>query len=291
MKNNRQTLILLCLLGFMLLYGFYSYLLKPKLEANEELEKQIETAETALLNRYSQAVGYNANVEKLNERKRSIALLANLFYSATDKQEDFIDLLHEYFNTEDLRLVSINSSDFGIFTGTDYPGTASPYMAYVGEGENEFPMSKLTDSSAESDKYPRMDRMELSVIYNGPYENIQSFFEKFNETDKFTTCSNLTVNFSEVLQEEEEGKETDIRDNIRNQEEEEEEEEEKVFESRLSAVISFPRLANVPTLSFEAEELEEGEVVIPPELLDGSYRDMFSFDNLMSFVKGIFGGE
>lgn len=287
MKKNRETVVLLFLLSFMLVYGFYTLLLQPKVKANEDLEKEVETEHADLVTKYSLASGYSANLEKFTEHQETLRTLTTVFYSTGDKQEDFIDLLHGIFNGEELRLLTLAPSDYAYSLGSEFPGSVSPYMAYSEDGTT---MPVINQNEGEESPYPQIDKMEISVQYNGNYESVHNFLDKFSQVEKYTICNQLDLSISEVIPEEEEEEEKEAP-TPRPGEEEEEEEEKPEDITQLSATITFPRIRSLPILEVELERVNEVDVQMPEDFVDGSYRKIFSFANLKKAIGGLFGGE
>lgn len=288
MNKNRETTILIVLLSIIILYVFYSFLLAPKIEANDKLKEEIEKEELQVKSMYAKAAGYSANVKKLGEYKDTLKMQADQFYTPEFKQEDFINLLHEYLNTEKLQLVSISSSDYANTMVNEYPDIETPYMAYVEENSKTNFSSKMLEGDT---KYPRLDQMEIVFKYFGTYEEVQSFFDALKDTEKLTLCNQLSINL--VYAEKDEEDEENARDNgfgLRNDEQENEEETESP-ESQIQFTVIFDRLYNLVALEVEPEKLDEEEVVMPENLADGSYRKMYTPENFIRAVKGIFSSD
>ena len=292
MKSQKETKILLFLLLVLLVYGFYSYLLKPKMDANAELREDIDAEEREVMAMYAVAAGYSANVDAVNEHKKTLQKQSERFYSQDRQQEEFINILHELLVSDELKLVSIGSTDYARTIGDEYPDSVSPYVVYFAEGDTAS-MGYSLQNMLEGDtagKYPHADRMEITFEYTGEYENIHKFFEKLDQTECFTTSFNLEISLNDKRTVDTTWSSSGGGGGFTRYTESETKTEE-IPESEMTVTISFIRLKSLGALQIEVEEINTADCVMPAKLANGSYREMYTFDNFIRAVKGVFGGE
>lgn len=289
MRNNRESKILLFLLAVMLVYLCYSQLVTPKMEANKKLETEIEFEQEQLLKKYEVAAGYDGKIKTLKENKETLRKLSELFYSKENQQEEFLNMLHGFLAGENLQLLTILSQDYENSLSNEYPGTVSPYVAYFPDDpQGNSVVRNLNSGSSDSDKLPRVEKMNITFSYNGSYEEMQNFFGQLGTVERFLICNMLEIKLSQgVVFEEEEDE--DGRPNVTKPEEEEEEEE--IAPDEMQVTVSLLRLDKLQSLETEVEDLSDLTVVMPKNLADESYRKMYTFENLTRAIKGIFSGD
>ena len=288
MRNNRESKVLLFLLAVIVVYLFYSQLISPKMEANKKLEEEIEFEQKQLLNKYEIAGSYDAKIKVLREDKEVLRKLSELYYSRSNQQEEFIDMLHGFLAGENLQLLTILSQDYTNSLSNEYPGTVSPYVAYFPDDPTGGSVARsLNSDSPDAQKYPRVDLMDITFNYTGSYEDIQNFFGQLGTVDRLLICNNVEINLSQgVVFEDEEDE--DSRPNVNDSASAEEEEE--IDPDEMKVVVSVLRLDNLQSLEVEEENLGDLKVVMPKNLADESYRKMYTFENFSRAIKGIFSG-
>ena len=288
MRNNKESKFLLFLLAVMVIYLFYSQLIAPKIEANEKLETEIDFEQEQLLKKYEIAGSYDVKIKTLKEQKDTLGKLTALYYSRSNQQEEFIDLLHGFMAGENLQLRTISSSDYANSISNEYPGTVSPYVAYYPDDPaGSSVVRNLSSETEESQKLPRVDKMDIHFEYSGSYEDIQNFFGQLGGVEHLLICNDLEVVLSQGVVFEEEEEDESPNTNKPDQEEEEEE----IEPDEMAVTISVLRLGNIGSLETEVENLDDLKVVMPKNLADESYRKMYTFENLTRAIKGIFSGD
>ena len=267
MKNNRETRILLILLVFIICYGFFTYLLKPKLASNKELEADVTAEEAQVVAIYARAANFQADLKTAKEHKASLQKQLDLFYGPNNQQEEFIDALHQFFVTHELELDEISSADYALAFGNWFPGSETPYKAYYGEDSKsgDSILRDLANNTPSVSSYPRLDEMILSFKYEGTYDQVEEFFQLLRTAPKYALSNTLSLSMEEG------------RKNFA-----------KVVETEIDTSISIVRPRNLTALTADPDSLEYVECTIPQDLADGSYRKMYSIDNLIRAIKGIF---
>ena len=66
-KNANEVKLLVFLLVFIVFYGFYAFLLKPKMDSVSLLKTQVDQEDLVVREMYNNTLSYNANVEKIEE--------------------------------------------------------------------------------------------------------------------------------------------------------------------------------------------------------------------------------
>ena len=255
-SKNREVGILLILLAIFLLYGFYSLLLSPLLEKNRELENQIVADDTVIWSMYGKIAGYENKHQTLQETQKNNLTLAEMFY-IREVQETYLNYLDAMLTESGLKLESISALENESFE-SDAEGyrCEDPYTVYAEQMAGADP--------EELDMLPKAETMEIKVEATGKYSAAKQFLEKLASSNKQNICNKMSLEFNA------ESVEANSPDP----------------EGRLTATLSFLRIIELDCLEPDSDTSEDYfQYLLPQEFVSGSYRELYSLDNVLNAGK------
>lgn len=275
MKSNSKEIKILCiLLAILVVYGFYSMVVTPKLQEINDLDSQITADDMVVRGMYNTILSHETNFQKLKENVEIAQGLVDTFY-VREQQETYLNLIHGLTKEEGVSISDITSVDNVLFEASGDYGAKDPYSVYhettnAGNGTTEAGSSttnKTSGAEEQAEVMPIVEIMNIQLDVAGKYSNVKALIDKIDNNEKHIYSDELQIEME--------------MDSI--------EKHDPNPQVRMSQTLSFMRLTEMATLNFDLSSVEYDFSYTPPQsFINNSYRNTFSLDNVWRSVQSVF---
>lgn len=279
-KNDNEIKLLIFLVVFIVFYGFYTFLLKPKIDSTAILKEQVDQEDLIVREMFNNTLRYDENVKKINSVSEYILENSKSYYVSAE-QEDLIDQIEQWLNDSDLKYESIKFEEPCYYN-----------LKYVKEDGTEIDDIQSIISE-QTDKDQEISRRDYDIVLENSGEGtngeeidldpvlwhtvtisavgkksaVKKFLNELSAFDKKTISSEFSF---EVTPE-------SIVENVED------------AESKIDITINFLNLTNIDLSKnngnkiFDIPEMPT-DFVMPENFSSGAYKKPFSF----KFIKNLF---
>lgn len=261
--KNKEVYILIILLLVLVVYGFYTLLLSPKMAEAGELKEQVETEDTIVRSMYDAILRYDADAAELQKKQEQTRKLTEQYY-IRENQETYLKDLRQMIADCGVDYVKIESENHDLMILIDEEGyrCESPYMPYiddltaVSDSDGEIDVSLVLQKVDEiSEEIPKIDQMPMEVEVTGAQSAVYKLIEKLETSEK-------RIISSEIEQLVTSGATTAGGADP---------------QVKATLVIRFARVTEMECLSSEEFPKMPTDFTMPNDFVTGSYRNLFHF--------------
>lgn len=199
--KNREVYILLILLLILVVYGFYTLLITPKMAEARTLKEQVASEDAIVRGMYTAILKYDTDAADLQEKQKQTKALTEHYY-IRENQERYLDDLGKMLTDCAVSFEAIESEDPVMPISADEAGYdyESPYLSYIDDlssvsnADGTIDVSQVLRKVDEiSGEFPKMDQMQISLEAAGAYSAVYKLIEKLETSEKQIMRSVMTL--------------------------------------------------------------------------------------------------
>lgn len=262
-KKNNEIAVLCFLVAVFICYGFYTFMLSPKLQEAKELETQIQSNDMIVREMYNTILSSGNKLEELKAKSQQVRGMTEQFY-VNNEQEEYFEMLDGHIKKEGMIFSGIRAGENADFEAKEQYADSNPYGIYDSEEDKGTQDQEQTKKDKQAK--PVVQLMNIDLETTGAYAKAQSLIEQLNASSKKIYSGDLIIEMAP------ESLET----------------KEKNPDVRMSQTLSFVRIVNLTSLDVDFSTLDGSDYAPPEEFVNGSYRDLFSTQNWWSAIRNAF---